>query len=219
KNDVTGAESSAASSLTFNVSTGAYQVQAAAAIHQMSTIASDSTLSATAAQQAFQKSLAYGINAALTATHIAPDNYQNWLALANLYATVVPLQVDGAYDNAKSAYAKAEALNPTSPAIPYAVAQLEIAAKNAKAAETALTQSISLKQDYTPAIFLLSQLEVATGNIKEALAAAEAAAYFTPTDPNVLFQVGILRAATSNFDGAISALSSAVAANAEFANA
>jgi tetratricopeptide (TPR) repeat protein len=141
------------------------------------------------------------------------------MALGNLYAAVVPLNVQGAYDNAKSAFGKASVLNPTAPTIPFILAQLEISNKDAKAAQEALLKSISLKQDYTPAIFLLSQLEVASGNLREALAAAEAAAYFTPNDPTVLFQVGVLRAAMNNTDGAGTALLAAVTANPDFANA
>lgn len=209
----------AGNSIAFVPSVNGYLIEAAAAQAQMSKIASDTSLPAAQAQQQFQQALANGVNAALAATRLSPDNYQAWLALGNLYASVVSLNVDGAYDNAKAAFDKAATLNPTSPAIPYAVAQLDIANKDTKAAEADLTKAISLKQDYTPAIFLFSQLEVSTGNLKDALSAAEAAAYFTPNDPNVLFQVGILRAAEGDTAGATSALQSAVALNGQFANA
>jgi cytochrome c-type biogenesis protein CcmH/NrfG len=166
-----------------------------------------------------RRDLSAGINAALTATRISPDDYTAWIALGNLYAAVVPLGVDGAYTNAQTAYQKAEALNPTSPNIPYLMAELDIADKNSAAAEADLKQAITLKQDDTQAIFLLSQLEVSTGDVKDALVAAEAAAYFTPTDPNVLFQVGLLEAANGNLPAAISALNAAIAQNSQFANA
>jgi tetratricopeptide (TPR) repeat protein len=171
------------------------------------------------AQQAFQSSLSAGINAALTATSIAPSDYQNWLALGNPYAQAVPLGVSGAYDNAKNAYQRALSLNPTDPQIYYTIAQLDIANKNIKAAEDDLKLAIALKQDYTAAIFLLSQLEVQEGNVKDALSSALAAAYFAPNNPNVLFQVGILYAAQSDFVNAAAALSASVAANPQFANA
>ncbi|HEY0979605.1 MAG TPA: tetratricopeptide repeat protein, partial [Candidatus Paceibacterota bacterium] len=133
--------------------------------------------------------------------------------------TVVPLNIEGAYDNAKTAYDTAIALNPTSPVLPYAVAQLEIARQNPEAASEALMQAISLKRDYTQAIFLLSQLEAEQGRAREALEAAEAAAYFAPNDPVVLFQVGILRSANNNNAGAIQALARAVELNPQYANA
>jgi tetratricopeptide (TPR) repeat protein len=79
--------------------------------------------------------------------------------------------------------------------------------------------AITLKRDYTQAIFLLSQLEAQQGRAREALEAAEAAAYFAPNDPTVLFQVGILRSANGNNAGAIEALSRSVELNPQYANA
>lgn len=213
------ADQAAQSSLAFAPNASAYQVEAGIAAARLGQIAASSTMSRATAQQAFQAALSSGINAALTATRLAPSDYQNWLLLGNLYAQAVPLNVTGAYDSAKTAYGKAQELNPTNPQIPYILAQLDIAHKDNKAAEADLKAAIALKQDYTAAIFLLSQLEVQDGNVKDALAAALAAAYFTPNDPNILFQVGILSAAEGDYPGATAALSAAVAANPQFANA
>jgi tetratricopeptide (TPR) repeat protein len=209
----------AQNSILFAPSAAAYQIQAGVSSAQIDRVAASSTISTIAAQQAFQAALSGGINAALTATRLVPSDYQNWLVLGNLYSKVVPLLVPGAYDSAKIAYEKAMLLNPTNPQIPYILAQLNIANKNTKAAKENLKAAITLKQDYTDAIFLLSQLEVRDGNVKEALAASLAAAYFTPNNPSILFQVGILSAAQGDFVGATNALSAAVAANSQFANA
>jgi tetratricopeptide (TPR) repeat protein len=217
--DIGGATAAINRSLLFAPSDRAYQLAAAASISQMQKVANDSTLSPSQAQQQFQAALSTGIQAATLATQIAPNNYRNWIALGNVYQTVVPLKIDGAYENAKSAYEKAIALNPTNPSLPFALAQLEIAHGNAAEAEKQLTNAIGLKRNYTEAILLLSQLQVQQGKATEALQAAEAAAYFAPNDPNVLFQVGILRLGTGNADGAIQALSAAVDANKQYANA
>ena len=213
------AEQAVQKSISFAPSTAAYQVEAGIATARLGQIAASSTMPAAVAQQAFQAALSAGINAALTATRLASSDYQNWLMLGNLYAQAVPLKVSGAYDSARTAYKKAQELNPTNPQIPYILAQLDIANKDTKQAEENLKAAIALKQDYTAAIFLLSQLEVQNGNVKGALASALAAAYFTPNDPNILFQVGILSAAENNLAGAAQALSAAVAANPQFANA
>ena len=213
------AQQSAQNSLSFAPSSAAYQIEAGIAIARLSLIAASSTMDKTTAQQAYQSALSTGINAALTATNLAPSDYQNWLALGNLYAEAVPLGVSGAYDSAKTAYQKAQALNPTNPQIPYILAQLDIANKDNKSAEADLKVAIGLKQDYTQAIFLLSQLEVQDGNVKDALTSALAAAYFTPNNPNILFQVGVLYAAQNDLPNAVLALAAAVAANPQFANA
>lgn len=217
--DLTGAAAAAENSLVFAKSDRAYQLMAAVGIARMNQIAADTTLSPSEAQQQFQAALSGSIEAALAATQLRPDNYQNWIALGNVYQTVVPLRIEGAYDNAKAAYEHAAVLNPSSPTLPYVMAQLEIAQGNGAAAEEQLVKAIGLKRDFTQAIFLLSQLEVQLGKSREALEAAEAAAYFAPNDPVVLFQVGILRASTGNIDGAIQALSRAVEVNPQYANA
>ncbi|MHB1163219.1 MAG: tetratricopeptide repeat protein [Minisyncoccota bacterium] len=213
------ADQAAQSAISFAPSVAAYQIQAGVARARLNLVVASSTMEKAAAQQAYQAALSGGINAALTATNIDPSNYQNWLALGNLYAQAVPIGISGAYDSAKTAYTKAEALNPTNPQIPYILAQLDIANKDIKSAQTDLKAAIALKQDYTAAIFLLSQLEVQDGNVKDALASALAAAYFTPNDPNILFQVGVLYAAQNDFPNAATALAGAVAANPQFANA
>ena len=213
------ADQAAQSSISFAPSSLAYQIQAGVASARLGVIIASSTMDKATAQKEYQTALSTGINAALTATNLNPNDYQSWLALGNLYAQAVPLGVTGAYDSAKTAYDKAQVLNPTNPQIPYILAQLDIANKNTKAAQEDLKAAITLKQDYTAAIFLLSQLEVQDGNVKDALASALAAAYFTPNDPNILFQVGILYAAQSDYANSAAALSAAVAANPQFANA
>ena len=217
--NLSAATTGANASLAFAQSSAAYQVLANVAGTQMQQIVASTTMPAASAQKAFQSALTTGINAALTATQVDPNNYQNWLVLGNLYAQAVPLKVKGAYNSAKTAYDKAVALDPTNPQIPYVIAQLDIANADNKSAETELKNAISLKQDYTQAILLLSQLYVQDGNVKDALASAEAAAYFTPNDPNVLFQVGILSAANNDLTGAAQALQASIAANPQFANA
>jgi tetratricopeptide (TPR) repeat protein len=206
-------------SILFAPTDRAYQVAAAIGIARMREIAADETLGATEAQQRFQATLSKAIQDALAATKINPNNYQNWVMLGNVYGIVVPLKIEGAYDNAKTAYDRAIALNPTNPSLLYVLAQLEIAQGNGVAAEETLIQTITLKRDYTQAIFLLSQLMVQLGKAKEALQAAEAAAYFAPNDASVVFQVGILRSANGDTAGAIAALARSVELNPQYANA
>lgn len=205
--------------LLFAPSGDAYRLQNAISQTRMARVASDTKLSADQARTQFQIALSGAVQSALTATKADPNNYLNWLALGDTYAAVVPLNIKGAYENAKTAYGRAQTLNPTSPSILLTLAQLEAANKNLDGARDDLQKAISLKNDYTQAIYLLSQVEVQAGHTKDALAAAEAAGYFAPNDPNVLFQVGILRLAAGDTAGAVAALAHAVSANPSFANA
>lgn len=219
RSDVAEATTAVNRSILFAPTERAYQLSAAIGIEQMKKIVANTELSPADAQQQFQAALTGSIQAAATATRLWPNNYQNWMVLGNVYQTVVPLNIQGAYENAQASFAQAAKLNPTNATIPFVLAQLEIARGNAAEAEKQLVNSINLKHDYTQAIFLLSQLQAQQGKAKEALQAAEAAAYFAPNDPTVLFQVGILRSANGDTDGAIQALEKAAQVNTQFANA
>lgn len=217
--DLDAALASANRSAVFVPADRTYRLVSLIGMGNLGKIANDSTLSADSARTAFQAALSQSVESALTATQIGPNDYRNWVMLGNVYQAVVPLDIQGAYDNAKSAYEHALMLTPTNATIPFTLAQLEIAHKDNAAAEKELNAAIDLKHDYTQAIFLLSQIQVAQGRAREALQAAEAAAYFAPNDPAVLFQVGILRSGTGDADGAIAALAHAVELNPQYANA
>ncbi|HYE23389.1 MAG TPA: tetratricopeptide repeat protein [Candidatus Paceibacterota bacterium] len=218
-NNLEAAEQATERALLFAPSDRAYQLLATVGMARMNQVANDTSLPAAERQQRFQTALSSSIDAAITATRLRADSYQNWTLLGNVYQAVVPLDIDGAYENAKTAYLRALELNPTNPTLPYILAQLEIANEQPAAAEEYLMQAIALKQDYTQAIFLLSQLQVAQGKASEALQAAESAAFFAPNDPVVLFQLGILRSGTGDTQGAIAALARAVELNPQYANA
>lgn len=213
------AEQAAGRAILFAPSDRAYQLLSSVGLARMNEAANNNELPAADRQQRFQAALSGSIDAAITATRLRPDSYQNWTLLGNTYQAVVPLKIDGAYENAKAAYLRAIELNPTSPVLPYVLAQLEIANEQPAAAEEYLMQAIALKQDYTQAIFLLSQLQVSQGKAREALQAAESAAFFAPNDPVVLFQLGILRSGTGDTQGAITALTRAIELNPQYANA
>ncbi|KND49360.1 MAG: Tfp pilus assembly protein PilF [Parcubacteria bacterium C7867-008] len=219
KGDIAAASEATQRAILFAPNDRTYQLAAAVGIAQMNRVAADQSLAPSDAQQQFQAALSTSIQAASKAVELNGKNYQNWAVLGGVYQTVVPLNLEGAYEKSKDAYTHAIELNPSSPTLPFALAQLEIAKKNYPAAEVALMNAINLKRDYTEAIYLFSQLEVQQGKTREALEAAEAAAYFAPNDSNVLFQLGILRSGSGDADGAIQALSRAVEMNKEFANA
>lgn len=213
------ADASVARSISLAPSDRAYQLQAAIGVERMRRIANDATLTPSVAQQQFQAALSAAIASGIAATEAGPKNYQNWVVLGTVYQSVTSLGIDGAYEAAKAAFAEAQALNPTSPVLPYVVAQLEIGRGQNVAAEEQLLASVSAKRDYIPAILLLSQLEVQLGKANEALQAAEAAAYLAPDEPSVLFQVGLLRYGTGDVNGAVTALMRAVELNPQYANA
>lgn len=217
--DIDRAEQEALRSISLAPSDRAYRLLASIGIERMSQIAQNTELPATSLQEQFQAALSNSVSAGIEATRLGPDNYQNWAVLGNVYRSVAVLDIDGAYESAKDAYATAVTLNPTSPILPYILSQLEVGEQNLALAETHAEEAVNLKRDYVPAILLLSQLKIQLGKAQEALQAAEAAAYFAPEDPAVLLQVGLLRSGIGEREGAIQALSRAVELNPQYANA
>ncbi len=179
----------------------------------------DPKMSVEAVRSAFQTLLTTALANARQAVALGKANYENQMTLGRVFEAVVPLKIDGAYENAKDAYTEAMKLNPRNPSILLTIARLEVTkGDNAKAREN-INQALKEKANYTEAVFLLSQIEAQEGNIKEAIASAESAATFSPDDPTVLFQLGLLRFNDKNYTGAITALEKSVTRSPTYANA
>ena len=170
-------------------------------------------------QAQFQATLGGAIAAAQEAVSYDETNYANHLSLGRVYEAVIPLKIEGAYENAKATYENALARNPKGPAMHIVLARLELANGNAEGARVHIAKALELKPNYTEAIFLLSQIEAQSGNIDEAISQAERASLISPNDIGVFFQLGFLRYSKKDYDGAISALERAVILNPVYANA
>ncbi len=213
------AQSAIARSITLAPESRTYRLAALIGYARMSQVVNNSSLTQPEAREQFQAAVGSAITSGLQATTLDQKDYQNWAMLGNIYGSLVPLKIEGAYENAKSSYERAVALAPTNPSLPYVLGQLEIANGNTAAAEAYLIEAINLKRDYTQAILLFAQTEVSLGKTAQALQAAEAVAYFAPNDPGVLLQVGLLRSAAGDTAGAVQALARASEINPQFANA
>lgn len=167
----------------------------------------------------FQEELANAIQHAQRATELRPENFQNWLTLGRVYASVVPLQIQGAYDNAKQSLDKAKAVAPHNPQIYLALAELETLNQNTTAAKDYLNQALIEKNNYTAAVYLLAQIQIAEGDLKSALQSVEAATILAPDNPVVFFQLGLLRYNNRDFTGAVAAFQEAVRLNDAYSNA
>lgn len=170
--------------------------------------------------QLFQTALARAIAYLQNAINLNPT-YGNWIALGNIYASLVPepLKVDGAYDSAKAAYDSAELLNPTSPEISLLRAQLELARADSDAARAQIEEALRRKADYADAYFLLAQLEVSENNLSEAIRSAETGVLLSPGNPGVIFQLGLLKFANQDYRGAREAFEASLQILPDYANA
>lgn len=168
----------------------------------------------------FQESLSRSIAALQNAIAINP-NYQNLIALGNLYESLVPapLSVKGAYDNALAVYNSARGLNPMTPEIPLLLGRLELDNKKPEDARIAIAEALKLKPDYADAYFFLSQLEISQNNIKGAIASAETGVVLSPGNAGVLFELGLLKYANKDYAGAADACIRALQISPDYANA
>lgn len=171
------------------------------------------------AQQRFQSELGAAVESGLQAVRLNDTNYRNWQTLATAYQTVIPLNISGSYEAAVSALKSAQAYNNTMPTIPLQRAQLEAAKGNKAAIRGFIEETLTLKQDFTPALLLLAQIELDGGNLKAAIERAESAAVFEPSNPVLHFQVGVLKFESKDLDGSLASFKRAVELAPDYANA
>jgi len=167
----------------------------------------------------FQTFLANAIEYGVEATEVDPTNYQNWITLGRVYQSIVPLGIEGAYENAKTTYERAMSLYPKNPELELILARLELARNNIGLTREHIQKAIALKSNYSEAIFLLSQIEIREGNTDKAIESVESAAVLAPNNPVVFFQLGLLRYNERDNTEAIAAFERAVGLNQSYSNA
>jgi len=177
----------------------------------------DATLETIRAE--FQQTLGEAINAGQKATELDETNYANWLALGEVYAAVVPLEIPGAYENAKTSFKRALELNPKSPAIVFEQARLEATRGNNKEARAQIKEALVLKSNYTDALFLLAQIDINEGNVRGAITSLERASLVNPNDIGLFFRLGLLKYSESDYAGAIFALERSISLSPNYSNA
>lgn len=167
----------------------------------------------------FQSVLASGIEASRRAQMWDPENYQNWVSVARVYETIVPVGVSGAFDSAKKAYEEALKHSPRNPAIYVALGRLEVSQNNLSKAKDDINKALELKANYLEAIFLLSQIDAAQGDIQASASSIQKLAGAFPNDPTLFFRLGILKYQLKDYVGAVAALERAVSVAPVYANA
>lgn len=167
----------------------------------------------------FQEILGFAVEAARGAVEIDETNYANWLALGRVYLAVVPLNIAGAYENARASFEAAQARNPKSPLLFLELARLEALHKDAAQAREFALQALGLKNNYTDAIFLLAQLDISEGKVRDAIASLETATFLEPNNVGLFFQLGLLKYDQKDYASAASALERTISLSPDYSNA
>lgn len=171
------------------------------------------------AQTVFQNALAGAIQFSGSAIQANPDRFENWFTRALVYSTVVPLGIDGAYENALATLEESRTRNPKSPEVELRFAEAHRAAGNIELARSAITASLEKKADYTPAILLRAQIALSQGELDEAIESVRNAVFFEPRNPTLLYQLGILFLQDENYTDAAAAFELALQNQPDYANA
>ncbi len=206
--------------LSFNENDVFYRSLSQVYLAEMSTLASDKSLSEDIMKSNLQSLVTKAVTSANQATSVNPKYYMNWVNLGDVYTSFLGMGItQGSYDNALQAYDKALALSPNTISIILSKAQLEMVSKNNTGARTLVNQTLEKKPNYIDALFTLAQIETNEGNLSEAIKIAEKAASYAPNDSTVFFKLGVLRYNANNFSGAVSAFENAVVLNNSYLNA
>ncbi len=218
-NDLVAGEKSITQAITLSPSDTYYQSLSELYLVKINNLFQDTKITQSDAQTQFQQLLGTAIQAAQAAVAYDSTNYQNYMTLGRVFEAVVPLNIEGAYDNAKKAYESALVINPESPEIYLVLARLEVAKKDNKAAKDFIAKALEKKNDYADAIFLLSQIQISENDVTNAINSVSAVATLSPNDPGIFFQLGLLYYNQKNFQNSTLALERAIKLNPQYANA
>ncbi len=166
-----------------------------------------------------QTVISNSIEASRQAIALNPNNYQNWMTLGRVYEALASVGIQGALDNARSAYVEVKNRAPNNPMVPLSLARLELINGNVAGAREFINQALQLKSNYTDAYFILAQIEVASNNIPNAIRSVEAATLTDPNNANLYFQLGMLKYNNRDHEGAAAAFERAVSIIPDYANA
>ncbi len=167
----------------------------------------------------FQDASDLGIYNAQLAVRIDALEPANWSVLGRIYAARASVGAEGAQDRAIEALGKSRELNPKNP-LPYLEsAVVEAQAGNYAGARSYIEKAITLKPNFTEALYFLTQLEVVTGNVEGAIRSTQAIISLEPQNPARYYQLGVLESSRGKLEASVSALEQAIALDKNYANA
>jgi len=188
-------------------------------VTQLSSILNEKDLDPKTAQARIQQVISYTVSNARAVVDTNPSSYRSWLLLADVYARLAELNVEGAYDSAVSSYEAAGNRNAVNPIIPVSLSRLALVHGELDVARTYAEAALELKSNYTDAHYLLSQIAIQEGNVDEAISATESAVLLQPGNAGLLFQLGVLHYNEGSYERVIPVLERAISINPDYANA
>ncbi len=170
-------------------------------------------------KEEYEGLLARSITNAKEATALDKYDYQNWANLGNIYHNNIQYGVEGVIDSAISAYDEALVQRPNAPSVLYAKAVLEHSRGDNVKSREYIEKAITMRNQYTDAIFLLAQLQIENNEVQNAIKSVEAITLFNPRNAVAFFQLGLLHYAAEEFTKAVQAFERATEISPDYANA
>ncbi len=150
-------------------------------------------------RKAVASAITSAIASAERATQVNPRNAAHWIALAQVYEAVAPLNANAA-SSVIPVYGKAAALDPLNPAILASIGTAYMRAAGVEGADAtaeyakaqaSFEQAIILKEDYALAYFGLIRVFESTGRGADAVLVADRLRSIVVGEPQTLFQLGV----------------------------
>jgi len=170
-------------------------------------------------EQSFQLALVEGITLAEKAISLDYTNPYNHILLASFYGQLNSTAATEIQTRMDNSLARARALDPLNPSYLVLFAQFSAQHGNFSKAREYLQEALSLKVNYTDALFLLSQIDIREGNTESAIAVTQEIISIEPFNPTRYFQLGVLLTTSDDLNGAIRAFEQAVMLDRNYANA
>ncbi len=166
-----------------------------------------------------RKLLVSAVENAEQAARLNPQNYQNWLFLGNFYESLLPLGIEGSFENAKRTYEEARSRDPLNPSIDLGLARVELSTNTIEKAEQFIRASLEKKPNYSQALFLLSRIELFKGNLERAITLAKDVINLNLGEPTAYFYLGMLYYQNGSFLEASTAFRQALLLEPLYSNA
>lgn len=186
---------------------------------ELARLASITDAQSEAGKAQLQTLLSQTIQYGLAAVSIDGTDYQNWLALADMYQKLAGSGVNGSYEYAKQAYEKAIEANPNDPSLYVRLAQLEEAKQDQSSALRYINRAIELKKNYPMSYFLRSRIYAEAGDLKAAQQDALIVTQMIPQDPLGWFNLGTILYLSGMHQDAVVAFKQAITLRNDYADA
>jgi tetratricopeptide (TPR) repeat protein len=148
-----------------------------------------------------------------------PTNPFNYAILAGVYSALAVAGVDEAQDRVTSSLETAMALDPLNPGYHLIGAQMAARTGDTGTAREEIEKALTLKSNFTDALFLSAQLDINDGNVTSAIATTRSIITLEPRNPTRYFQLGMLLSAEGSSQESIIAFLTAIQLDPEYANA